>query len=63
MLKQCSRCKREIDCKADTNETCACSKVPLDKDTLDYLAKTQLDCLCNQCLKELSIQIKGKRND
>jgi hypothetical protein len=50
MIKQCSRCKQTLECKADDIENCQCNKVILQEETRVFLAQTAYDCLCNQCL-------------
>ncbi|MEM9547285.1 MAG: cysteine-rich CWC family protein [Bacteroidota bacterium] len=52
--KSCSRCGKQILCKADNIKLCTCSNVELSSDCRDYLKETEYDCLCNACLNELN---------
>lgn len=51
--KACSRCKKQIQCRADAIENCDCSKIKMSAESLEHLEKTNYDCLCNACLLEV----------
>jgi hypothetical protein len=51
--KACGRCQSAINCMALSEKSCACKEINLNKATLEFLKKTNYDCLCNKCLHEL----------
>ena len=57
VTKSCSRCKKEIQCRIDAIEKCACSQVELTEDCIAFLKKTNYDCLCNTCLIEINVLV------
>lgn len=48
--KTCKRCQSQLFCNSNDISQCACSQVKLAASTLDFLAQTRWDCLCNNCL-------------
>lgn len=50
ITRSCSRCTKEIQCKVDTIQECACSQIILSTECQEFLKETQYDCLCNDCL-------------
>ena len=68
-MKQCPRCKKGFECKPGNITQCQCYGAPLKEDLRNWLANRYEDCLCRQCLNELSIEvhffaerIRGKEN-
>jgi hypothetical protein len=60
-IKICGRCKVNIECLAENIEQCACSQISLNAATTAFLKRTDYDCLCNKCLKEVDeLIIKSK---
>lgn len=57
-LKQCSRCKKNIECCASNIDLCACINVKISADAVTYLKQTKHDCLCNKCLIEINDLMK-----
>lgn len=51
-LKQCPRCKATFECMH--SKGCWCSKYSLTEELNSYLKENYKDCLCENCLKELS---------
>lgn len=49
MIKKCSKCAREFDCKADATG-CWCEKYTLAPEALSQLRECFADCLCPECL-------------
>lgn len=64
IVKSCGRCSTKINCMANNELPCECSKLSLSTETMEFLKKTSYDCLCNQCLKELDslVAIKIDKN-
>lgn len=48
--KVCKRCNNTFECKAGN---CQCDTVTVSIQTLQYLKKTYLDCMCVKCLLEV----------
>ena len=51
--KNCSRCGKSFECKANDIEACHCYSIKLS--SLDYkkIAQNFTDCLCQNCLKDI----------
>ena len=49
-IKVCQRCQNSFECRMNDIATCQCSTVTIDQATHDFLAKTNFDCLCKNCL-------------
>lgn len=58
MKKTCQRCESTFNCTPEAITTCECSTLQLQPTTHAYLEKTQYDCLCNSCLKELDTLVQ-----
>lgn len=56
--KSCFRCNKDIQCKVNAIEDCACRQVKLSADCADFLKKTKYDCLCNDCLMSLNTLVE-----
>jgi len=52
--KQCPRCSKRFDCRVDDLEQCDCVEVELTMPLLQRLQQAYTDCLCPNCLRELS---------
>ncbi|HEY8397219.1 MAG TPA: cysteine-rich CWC family protein, partial [Flavihumibacter sp.] len=52
--KICPRCKNAFCCRADAIESCDCASVVLSDATRRFLAASNFDCLCVNCLKDLN---------
>ena len=63
VIKACSRCKKEIQCKVESIEECACSQIKLSTTCQAYLKKTKYDCLCNDCLGSLNDMVQKADSD
>lgn len=50
----CPRCGSAHTCQPEAIASCSCTQVLLTPATRAYLAKTEYDCLCNDCLRELN---------
>jgi hypothetical protein len=60
-IKRCGRCKATIACLAENIEQCACNQINLNNATTAFLKRTDYDCLCNKCLKEVDeLIVKSK---
>jgi len=53
-LKKCTRCLSDFECKTDDISSCQCNQIVLSPSTNQFLSKTNYDCLCLNCLKELN---------
>jgi len=49
----CERCRKRIECKANSFTKCQCSKVQLSLNEVQYVSECFDECLCSQCLLEL----------
>lgn len=43
-----------FECHSHSEKHCFCATIELHPATLEYLQKTEYDCLCNKCLDELN---------
>jgi hypothetical protein len=55
MIKICPKCKEIFECRVDDITKCHCVNVVIDSKTLELLQEKYNDCLCNSCLKTLTI--------
>ncbi|WP_338812450.1 cysteine-rich CWC family protein [Bernardetia sp. Wsw4-3y2] len=60
--KTCPRCNIEFICKTDDISNCQCNQVTISKKTIDFLSKTQFDCLCKDCLIYLNTLVNNSQN-
>ena len=49
----CERCKKRIECKANSYTKCQCSVVQLNLNEVQYVSELYEGCLCANCLIEL----------
>ena len=49
----CERCRKRIECKANSYTKCQCSTVQLSLNETQYISETYDGCLCASCLAEL----------
>lgn len=62
--QNCSLCKGPLVCNEADIANCACSKVNLLQETVDFLHnKTNHECLCNTCLQKFDEWIKFALNN
>lgn len=54
MTKICPHCQCEFECRNDNVLECDCIHVILGKEALDYISSRYSDCLCVDCLREIS---------
>ena len=54
LAKTCERCQTPFDCHAHNIEACACRQISLNNASRTTLAREYSDCLCANCLAELS---------
>lgn len=54
----CKRCNEVFECKSNDIENCQCNSVQISEETQQYLAKTNYNCLCRNCLKELNVLVE-----
>lgn len=52
--KICPRCTTTFFCNASDIANCGCRTVQLQQTTLEFLSKTNYDCLCPTCLYEIN---------
>ena len=53
--KNCPRCHQSFECKPGDVSNCQCNGVQLPDVARGFIAKKYNDCLCRQCLLELSV--------
>ena len=46
MLKNCSKCEKEFQCRVDKIEQCQCSKHELSAELLKEISEKYDNCLC-----------------
>ncbi|MFT3903595.1 MAG: cysteine-rich CWC family protein [Niabella sp.] len=56
--KYCPRCNASFECKVGDVANCQCSTVKVCEDTWRFLRKTNYDCLCRNCLKEIDQMVR-----
>lgn len=56
MTNKCPRCHVIFECKHDSN--CWCSKYNLTENVREYLKINYVDCLCENCLKDIISEIR-----
>jgi hypothetical protein len=59
MLKNCSKCEKEFQCRVDKIEQCQCSKHELSAELLKEISEKYDNCLCSVCLSEINEQTHG----
>jgi hypothetical protein len=52
----CERCKKRIECKANSYTKCQCAEVRLTLNEVQYIAELFEGCLCANCLFELQLE-------
>ncbi|PZD78060.1 cysteine-rich CWC family protein [Mesonia sp. K7] len=57
MKKQCEKCKNMFECHAQTIAAYDCKHIFLSEKQTNFLKKNYRDCLCLNCLKELSVRV------
>ncbi|MEZ5525500.1 MAG: cysteine-rich CWC family protein [Pseudomonadales bacterium] len=50
----CPRCGAGFECKMGSILICHCSDVQLSEQQTDFIAEHWADCLCHDCLLEIS---------
>jgi len=55
--KICPRCAREFECKVGSILLCQCTTVTLTEAERDYIREQFQDCLCANCMNELSVEL------
>lgn len=56
MTKKCPRCHAIFECKHDSD--CWCSKYDLTENVRVFLKSNYVDCLCENCLKDIISEIR-----
>ncbi|TNF33205.1 MAG: hypothetical protein EP315_08660 [Gammaproteobacteria bacterium] len=54
--KSCPRCQQTFQCESSGTRSCPCDRIPLNEAQRDYIANHYSDCLCPNCLVDLSKQ-------
>jgi hypothetical protein len=52
----CERCRKSIECKANSITKCQCYSVQLDLNEVQYVSERFDGCLCAVCLLELKAE-------
>lgn len=55
-IKTCPRCRNSFECKAGDITNCQCYGVKLSAEAEGFISKQYDDCLCRNCLLQLSHQ-------
>jgi len=55
--KSCPRCKAAFECKAGSIVQCQCFGIELSIEQRAYIDQRYSDCLCRNCLKDLSNEL------
>lgn len=53
-IKICSRCQHQFNCNTEDINNCQCNTIQLSEICKTFLNKTNFNCLCINCLKELN---------
>lgn len=56
--KYCPKCGQPFICKVGDIAKCQCTSVQISEATKDFLAKTNYDCLCKDCLSKTDHDVK-----
>lgn len=56
--KYCPKCNNTFTCKMGDITNCQCSTVVLSETIRKFLETTYFDCLCKDCLKKISHDVK-----
>jgi len=56
-IKICPRCSNTFECKVGDVANCQCN-IELSHHTKEFLAKTNYDCLCANCLQHFNSLLK-----
>ncbi|TAH25523.1 MAG: hypothetical protein EAZ07_06965 [Cytophagales bacterium] len=61
--KTCPRCNTAFECKVGDITNCQCN-IEISNNTKEFLAKTNYDCLCVNCLQHLNhlVNVSTKYN-
>lgn len=54
LIKTCERCQKQFDCYREDVDNCECALVVLQPWQKEWLGKNFQDCLCSDCLREVS---------
>jgi hypothetical protein len=54
MIKKCSRCNSEINCKVEEIQSCDCSKIQLLDKAREWISQEFNSCLCLNCLEYIN---------
>ncbi len=54
MIKKCSKCDTEFKCEGNNIAQCHCKNVTLNSTQTKYLTQKYDDCLCANCLIEVT---------
>jgi len=52
--KCCPRCSKDFECKCGSINLCQCANVSIPETLYDQLREHYRDCLCANCLRELT---------
>jgi len=55
--KTCPKCNAVFECKAGNFTQCQCFGIKLTEEQKAYIAGQYEDCLCRNCLNNLSIEL------
>jgi hypothetical protein len=55
-LKVCPKCNSEFECKPCNITNCQCYEIVLSNEKGEYIANKWKDCLCIDCLKNISYE-------
>lgn len=55
--KKCPRCGSDFECKVGDIANCQCNAIPVTPETVALVSKNYDDCLCRDCLSELSKEV------
>ncbi|HSU28498.1 MAG TPA: cysteine-rich CWC family protein [Chitinophagaceae bacterium] len=60
--KYCPKCNSLFICKMGDIANCQCTSVALTSDTINFLSKTNYDCLCKNCLAKTNSDVKAAKS-
>ncbi len=56
--KYCPACNELFICNVGDIANCHCNTISLNNDVRNFLAKTNFDCLCNNCLQKIIVRVE-----
>ncbi|MBL7749457.1 MAG: cysteine-rich CWC family protein [Chitinophagaceae bacterium] len=56
-IKKCPRCQTAFECKPGNIVQCQCYGIALTAEQRAYIEQHYADCLCRNCLQQLTVEL------